>query len=194
MRVGLTGGVGSGKSTVARLLAERGAVVIDADAVAREVVAAGTPGFEEVRAEFGDAVVGPDGELDRPALAKIVFTDDGRRAALNAIVHPKVGERTRELAAAAGPDAVIVFDVPLLVESGSTDGYDLVVVVLASEATRVRRLAGRGMAEQDARARMASQATDEQRRAVADVVLDNDGDLAALTAQVDAVWRRVSTA
>ncbi|MEO9140422.1 MAG: dephospho-CoA kinase [Jatrophihabitans sp.] len=191
MRVGLTGGVGSGKSTVAGLLAALGAVVIDADALAREVVEKATPGFAAVVERFGDGVVGPDGGLDRPALAAIVFNDDARRAELNAIVHPLVGQRVVELEAAAGSDAITVYDVPLLVESDMAGGFEFVIVVLASVETRLRRLAGRGMAEDDARSRMAAQATDEQRRAVADEVIDNNGDLADLSASVDKVWSRL---
>lgn len=190
VRVGLSGGVGSGKSTVARLLAERGAVVLDADAIAREVVEPGTPGYEAVVAEFGPGVVGPEGGLDRPALAAIVFADEQRRAALNAIVHPLVGVRMAELAESADADAITVYDTPLLVENGLAADFDVVVVVVADIDTRVRRLADRGMPAADARARIAVQATDEQRRAVADDVLDNDGTPAQLTAQVGALWQR----
>jgi dephospho-CoA kinase len=191
VRVGLTGGVGSGKSTVARLLAEHGAVVIDADALAREVVEPGTPGFDAVVAEFGDDVVGTDGRLDRPALAAIVFNDESRRGALNAIVHPLVGQRTAELMAEAGEDAVVVFDIPLLVESNMAGGFDTVLVVEADVPIRLARLAERGMSEKDARERMAVQASDEQRRAVAGEIIRNDGSLADLSAQVDAVWDRL---
>jgi dephospho-CoA kinase len=191
VRVGLTGGVGSGKSTVARLLAEHGAVVIDADALAREVVEPRTPGFDAVVAEFGDDVVGTDGRLDRPALAAIVFNDESRRGALNAIVHPLVGQRTAELMAEAGEDAVVVFDIPLLVESNMAAGFDTVLVVEADVPIRLARLAERGMSEKDARERMAVQASDEQRRAVAGEIIRNDGSLADLSAQVDAVWDRL---
>lgn len=189
--MGLTGGVGSGKSTVAGLFAGHGAVVIDADAIAREVVEPGTPGFAAVVEHFGDAVVGPDGRLDRPALAAIVFSDEQQRAALNAVVHPLVGRRTAELAAAAAPGAVVVYDVPLLVESDMASGFEFVVVVVAAVPTRLARLAARGMAEPDARERMAVQATDEQRRAVADEVIGNDGTLDELRARVDQVWDRI---
>ena len=192
--VGLTGGVGSGKSTVAALFADKGAVVIDADAIAREVVQAGTPGFDAVVARFGAGVVGADGELDRPALAALVFGDDAQRQALNAIVHPLVGAEAGRRADAAPADSVVVYDVPLLVENGIRDGFDAVVVVLASIDTRLRRLAGRGMAEDDARGRVAAQATDEQRRAMADEIIDNDGSLAELRSQVDAVWARLTAA
>jgi dephospho-CoA kinase len=191
VRVGLSGGVGSGKSTVAAMLAERGAVVIDADAIAREVVEPGTPGYAAVVAEFGDAVVA-DGRLDRAALAKIVFNDDDARARLNAIVHPLVGARTAALMAATPPDAVVVYDVPLLVESGLAEGYDKVVIVLAPQEVRLERLAARGMPEDDARARMAKQANDDERRAVADEIVVNDGTREHLQAQVDAVWQRLA--
>lgn len=192
MRVGLSGGVGSGKSTVARLLAERGAVVVDADAIAHEVVEPGTPGLAAIVERFGAGVV-QDGRLDRPALAGIVFQDVAARRDLEAITHPLIRSRIDDLVAAAPPGAVIVNDTPLLVEGGKRDGLDVVVIVLASEATRIARLAGRGMAEADARARMAAQATDEQRRAFADVLIDNDGTLDELTAQVDALWTRLTS-
>jgi dephospho-CoA kinase len=186
--------VGAGKSTVARLLAEHGAVVIDADALAREVVEPGTPGFEAVVAEFGNDVVGPDGRLDRPALAAIVFNDEARRTALNGIVHPLVGKRTAELMAGAGEDAIVVFDIPLLVESNMAAGFDTVVVVEAAVETRLARLAERGMAEADARDRMAVQASDDERRAVAREVIRNDGSIEDLSAHVDAVWQRLVAA
>jgi dephospho-CoA kinase len=191
MRVGLTGGVGSGKSTVAELLAEHGAVVFDADAIAREVVEAGTEGFDAVIARFGTDIVGADGELDRGALAAIVFADEQARADLNAIVHPLVGRRFAEAMAAAQPDAIVVYDVPLLVEGELAAGFDVVVVVEADADTRVARLGGRGMSESDARARMGAQASDEQRRAVAHEVLTNDGTPDALRAQVDGLWQRL---
>ncbi len=190
IRVGLTGGIGSGKSAVADLLAERGAVVIDADVVAREVVAPGTEGLARVAAEFGPEVVGPDGALDRAWLAAVVFTDAAARARLNGIVHPLIAARTAELTAAAPPGAVLVHDVPLLAENNLASAYDLVLVVEAPEEVRIRRLReSRGMTEADARARMSVQASDAQRRAVADVVIDNSGDLADLAAAVDIVWR-----
>lgn len=188
LRIGLTGGIGSGKSTVAGLLAERGAVVVDADRLAREVVAPGTPGLAAVVDEFGPQVLAADGSLDRPALAAVVFADPAARARLDALVHPLVRARAAEAAAAAPPDAVLVQDVPLLVETGQAGSYDLVVVVQAGAGTRVRRLVERGLAADDARARIASQATDAERAAVADVVLTNDGDRAQLVAQVDRFW------
>ena len=192
MRVGLTGGVGSGKSTVSALLAEHGAVVIDADAIARDVVRAGTPGFDAVVARFGPEVVGPDGELDRPELASLVFADEQARTDLNGIVHPLVGERTAALMAAAPPDSVVVYDVPLLVEANMAAAFDVVVVVEAAAETRLARLAARGMPEDDARARMAAQASDDERRAVAHEIVANDGSLEALRAEVDALWQRLA--
>ena len=188
LRIGLTGGIGSGKSTVAALLAQRGARVVDADRIAREVVEPGTPGLAAVVAEFGDGVLTADGALDRPALAAVVFGDPAARARLDAVVHPLVRSRAAELVEAAPPDAVVVQDVPLLVETGQAGSYDLVLVVETDLETRVARLGERGLAAEDARARIASQATDEQRRAVADVVLRNDGDRAALEAQVERFW------
>jgi dephospho-CoA kinase len=190
LMVGLSGGIGSGKSAVAARLAELGAVVIDSDKLAREVVATGTDGLTEVVAEFGPGVLGPDGALDRPALGRLVFDDAAARRRLEAIIHPRVRERAAELVAAAAPDAIVVNDVPLLVEAGLAAGFDLVIIVLAGEDTRIERLARtRGMTEADARARIRAQATDEQRRAVADVLLDNDGSLAELRDKVDTVWR-----
>jgi dephospho-CoA kinase len=189
--VGLSGGVGSGKSTVSALLAAHGATVIDADALAREVVEPGTDGYAAVVARFGDAVVA-DGRLDRPALAKIVFNDERARADLNAIVHPLVGRRTAELMTATTPDAIVVYDVPLLVESHMAAGFDRVVIVEAPVELRVQRLQGRGMPERDARARIAAQASDEQRRAVADELIDNSGTREQLVAQVDALWQRLA--
>jgi len=189
LMVGLTGGIGAGKSAVAKRLAERGAVVIDADRLAREVVAPGTDGLAEVVAAFGPEVLGPDGALDRPALGRRVFADDEARRRLESIVHPRVRARTAELVTAAPPDAVVVNDVPLLVEAGLAPAYEVVIVVLAGERVRVDRLArGRGMTEEEAYARIRSQATDDERRAVADIVIVNDGSMEDLNARVDAVW------
>ena len=192
MRVGLTGGVGSGKSTVAAVLAEFGATVVDADAIAREVVERGTPGFDAVVAEFGADVVDADGGLDRARLAEIVFNDAAARDRLNAIVHPLVGARFADLVAAAPQDAITVYDVPLLVEGNLADGFDVVLVVETPPDVRVERLARRGMAEADARARMAAQASDEARRAVADELIVNDGSAAELRTQVEQVWARLT--
>ena len=191
LRVGLTGGIGAGKSAVARLLVEQGAVLIDADVVAREVVEPGTPGLAAIAAEFGDGVLASDGSLDRPALAARVFGDEPARQRLNAIVHPLVGQRSMELAADAAtaqPDGVLVHDVPLLVENGMQAAYDLVLVVEAPLELRLERLAARGVAEADARARIAAQASDEDRRAVADAVIVNDRDLEELARRVAEVW------
>jgi dephospho-CoA kinase len=188
LRIGLTGGIGSGKSTVSALLAARGARVVDADRIAREVLEPGTPGLASVVDAFGPGVLSPDGSLDRPALAAVVFTDPEARRRLDAIVHPLVRHRTAELVAAAPDDAVVVNDVPLLVETGQADSYDLVLVVEADAEIRVARLVQRGLGEDDARARMATQATDAQRRAVADVVLDNSGTPEQLAEQVERFW------
>ena len=188
MRIGLTGGIGSGKSTVSALLAARGAVIVDADRIAREVVAPGTPGLAAVVDAFGPGVLTADDSLDRPALAGIVFADPAARRTLDAIVHPLVRNRAAELEAVAPSGAVVVHDVPLLVETGQASSYDLVLVVQADPETRVARLVQRGLTADDARARIAAQATDEQRRAVADVVLDNSGTPEQLAAQVDRFW------
>ncbi|MFF1419654.1 dephospho-CoA kinase [Streptomyces sp. NPDC058280] len=193
LRLGLTGGIGAGKSEVSRLLTTYGAVLIDSDRIAREVVEPDTPGLAAVVAEFGAEVLTSDGALDRPKLGGIVFGDRERLRALNAIVHPLVRARSAELEAAAGPGSIVVHDVPLLVENGMTDLYDLVVVVDASPETQVDRLVRqRGMAEPEARKRMAAQATREERRAAADVVIDNDGPLERLEPQVRAVWQELS--
>ncbi|HVV29749.1 MAG TPA: dephospho-CoA kinase [Mycobacteriales bacterium] len=186
-RIGLTGGIGSGKSTVARLLAEHGAHVIDADAIAREVVAPGTPGLAEVAAAF-PGVLSADGSLDRPALAAIVFADADARVRLEQITHPRIGAETARRIEMLPPGAVCVYDVPLLVEAGLQQGYDLVVVVEAPLEVRLRRLAERGLPAQQARERIAHQATDEQRREVADVLIANGGDLDALREQVRRAW------
>jgi len=191
VNVGLTGGLGSGKSTVAALLGEHGAVIIDADVVAREVVRAGTPGFAAVVARFGPDVVGRDGELDRAALARIVFADGAALDELNAILHPLVGSRSAELAAAVPPGAVVVHDIPLLAENGLADRFDTVVVVEADREIRLARLAERGLTRAEAEARMAAQATDEQRRAIADEIVRNDGDLDSLARQIDRLWDRL---
>nr|WP_205708490.1 dephospho-CoA kinase [Kineococcus siccus] len=192
MRVGLTGGIGAGKSTVARRLVERGAVLVDADVVAREVVRPGTPGLAAVVDRFTAGVLAPDGSLDRAALGRIVFADAAARAELNAIVHPLVAARRAELVAAAPAGAVVVEDVPLLVETGLAPRSHLVVVVHADAAERERRLVTeRGMSPADARARLAAQASDAERRAAADVWLDNprrhDGP-DPLPGLVDALW------
>jgi dephospho-CoA kinase len=190
LRVGLTGGIGSGKSEVARLLAERGAYVVDSDRLARAAVAPGTPGLAAVAEAFGPGVLAPDGSLDRAALAAIVFHDADARARLNAIVHPLVGAAALEATAQAPPGAVVVQDVPLLVEAGLAPAFDLVVVVDAPREVQLARLTGpRGMAYDDAVARIEAQATREERLAVADHVVVNDGTLAELETRVDDLWR-----
>ncbi|MEU7277820.1 dephospho-CoA kinase [Streptomyces sp. NPDC045431] len=189
LRVGLTGGIGAGKSEVSRLLVSYGAVLIDSDKIAREVVEPGTPGLAAVVEAFGPEILTPEGTLDRPRLGSIVFADPDRLATLNAIVHPVVRARSAELEAAAGQDAVVIHDVPLLTENGLAPLYDLVVVVDASPATQLDRLVRlRGMTDAEARARMAAQATREQRLAIADLVIDNDGPLEALEPRVREVW------
>ena len=198
MKIGLTGGIGAGKSAVSARFAQHGAVVVDADTIAREVVAPGTPGLSAITAEFGREILAADGSLDRAALASIVFTDPDRRRALEAIVHPLVGVRSAGLIAAAPAGAFVVYDVPLLAESSSTDRdrraeFDAVVVVEAPMGDRLVRLVARGLTPEDARARIAAQATDEQRRSIADHVLVNDGDLADLDASVDALWELLTS-
>ncbi|MFC9848082.1 dephospho-CoA kinase [Streptomyces sp. NPDC060223] len=189
LKVGLTGGIGAGKSEVSRLLVEQGAVLIDADRIAREVVEPGTPGLAAVVEAFGEDVLAPDGSLDRPKLGSIVFADPEKLAVLNSIVHPLVGARSRDLETAASEDAVVVHDVPLLAENGLAALYDLVIVVDASPSTQLDRLIRlRGMPEADARARMAAQATRDKRLEIADVVIDNDVPLQDLERRVREVW------
>ncbi len=189
LRVGLTGGIAAGKSTVARRLVELGAVLIDADVVAREVVAPGTEGLAAVLDAFGPGVLAADGALDRAALAGIVFADQAARERLNAIVHPLVRRRGQQQLATAPADAVVVQDVPLLVETGLAAGFHLVVVVHAPQAERVRRLAEtRDMPESEALARIGAQADDQARRAAADVWLENEHGVPALRAEVDRLW------
>ncbi|MEV6561750.1 dephospho-CoA kinase [Nocardia sp. NPDC051756] len=190
LRIGLTGGMGAGKSTVARILADLGAVIIDSDVIAREVVAPGTEGLAALVGAFGPEILAADGSLDRPALAAKAFADDESRATLNSITHPLVGKRTTELISAAPGDAIVVQDIPLLVENGLAPLMNLVVVVDVDAETRLHRLVEfRGVAEADARARIAAQATDEQRRAVADVLLDNRGAPDAVDGAVRQLWQ-----
>ncbi|MFI1399822.1 dephospho-CoA kinase [Streptomyces sp. NPDC020681] len=193
LKVGLTGGIGAGKSEVSRLLESYGAVLIDADKIAREVVEPGTAGLAAVVEAFGPDILTAEGNLDRPKLGSIVFADADRLATLNAIVHPLVGARSQELEKAAGQDAVVIHDVPLLTENNLAAFYDLVIVVDASPETQLDRLVRlRGMTEQEAGARMAAQATREQRRAIADLVIDNDGPLENLEPQVHKVWAELT--
>jgi dephospho-CoA kinase len=190
LKVGLTGGIGAGKSAVARRLVARGAVLIDADQLAREVVAAGTDGQAAVVEAFGPDVLGPDGELDRPALGARVFADEAARRRLEGIIHPRVRARTAELTVGAAADAIVVNDVPLLVETGLAASYHLVVVVDADPDLRIQRLVRtRGMTPEQAAARIAAQADDAVRRAAADVVLLNNADLAELDAQLGRLWQ-----
>ncbi|MEV6429843.1 dephospho-CoA kinase [Nocardia sp. NPDC051463] len=189
LRIGLTGGMGAGKSTVARILADRGAVIIDSDVLAREVVAPGTEGLAALVAAFGADILAADGSLDRPALAAKAFGSDDARATLNSITHPLVGKRTAELISSAAPDSILVQDIPLLVENGLAPLMNLVLIVDVPEEIRIRRLVEfRGVSEDDARARIAAQATDEQRCAVADVLLDNSGAADDIVPIVHRLW------
>jgi dephospho-CoA kinase len=189
LRVGLTGGIGAGKSEVSRRLESYGAIVIDADQVAREVVAPGTHGLAEVVAAFGEAVLTPDGSLDRERLGEIVFADESLRAKLNAIVHPLVGRRMQELEQAAGEAAIVVHDIPLLAENHLAGNFDEVVVVDVPPRVQAERLAReRGITPAQAAARMRAQATREERLAVATIVVDNSGSLAELDRETGDLW------
>lgn len=189
LRVGLTGGIGAGKSEVSRRLAAQGAIVIDADAIAREVVAPGTPGFEQIVAAFGPRLLQADGTLDRERLGEVVFADPAKLAQLNGIVHPLVGKRMHELETTADADAIVVHDVPLIAENGLAPAYDVVVVVDTPPALQIERLVKlRAMDAEQAKARMAAQATREQRLAIADFVIDNSGSLGELDRQVGDLW------
>jgi dephospho-CoA kinase len=194
--IGLTGGIASGKSVVAARLAEHGAVVVDADRIAREVVEPGTPALARIADEFGTEVIAPDGSLDRAALGALIFRSPEKRAALNAITHPAVAERSHELFEAAGaadPRAVVVYDVPLLVEAGRSEEFDLIVVVNASTETRIARMVElRGMTRDEALHRVNSQATNTERLAIADVVIDSNGTVEQTLAQADALWAKLS--
>jgi len=193
MRVGLTGGVASGKSTVSAMLDELGVVLVDADVLAREAVAPGTDGLAEVVDAFGPEVLTPDGGLDRPALGAIVFGDEARRRVLEGIIHPRVRARAAEIEAAAGPDAVVVHDIPLLVETGQAASFDAVVVVDVPVETQVERMVElRGMSREDAEARVAAQASREQRLAAATYVVDNTGTLEQLRERVAEVLAELS--
>jgi len=189
LRIGLTGGIGAGKSTVSATFAECGGVIVDGDVIAREVVEPGTEGLAKLVEAFGDDILLPDGALDRPALAAKAFGDEEQRATLNGIVHPLVAQRRAEIIDSVSDEKVIVEDIPLLVESGMAPLFPLVVIVHADPDVRVQRLIKRGMAESDARARIAAQATDEQRHAVADVWLDNSGSESELVDRAGELWR-----
>ena len=192
VRVGLTGGIGSGKSEVSHRLAAHGAVVVDADLLAREVVEPGTDGLAEVVAQLGPEVLGPDGGLDRAAVGRRVFDDDEARRRLEAVIHPRVRQRAAEIERRAVDGAVVVHDIPLLVETGQQDDFDVVVVVDAPDDVRTERLVSvRGMDADEARSRIAAQASRERRLAAADEVVDNSGELGALDAQVDVLWQRL---
>jgi dephospho-CoA kinase len=195
MRVGLTGGIASGKSTVSAILRELGAVVIDADQLAREVVAPGTPGLAQVVAAFGPGILTPEGEMDRPAVGAIVFADEAKRRELEAIIHPLVFLRGVEMAEAAGPHAVVVHDIPLLTETGQAGTFDAVIVVDVPVETQVDRLVrDRGATEEDSRARIAAQASREERRAVATYVIDNTGTYEDLRHRVTEVFAELTAA
>jgi dephospho-CoA kinase len=189
--VGLTGGIGSGKSTVAGMLADRGAWIVDADAAARSVVEPGSPALAALHERFGDGIIGPDGALDRPALGRLAFVDEQSRKDLEAITHPAINAEFLRRMQEAPEGSIVVCDVPLLVESPQAQarGYPVVVVVEAPRALRLERLEARGVPTADAEARMAAQASDEERRAVATHVIDNSGDLAHLEQQVDELWK-----
>ncbi len=188
LRIGLTGGIGAGKSTVSAAFSECGGIIVDGDVIAREVVEPGTEGLAALVDAFGDEILLPDGALNRPALAARAFVDDEQRAKLNGIVHPLVGKRREEIIAAVSEDAVVVEDIPLLVETGMAPMFPLVVVVHADEETRVKRLIKRGMDEADARARIKAQASEDQRRAIADVLLDNSGSQGELVERARDIW------
>jgi dephospho-CoA kinase len=191
-RVGLTGGIAAGKSAVSRVLRDLGAVVIDADQLAREVVAKGTPGLDAVVAEFGPEVLGADGELDRPAMARLVFADDDARRRLEGIVHPLVFERIVELEAAAPDDAVVVHDIPLLAESGRAGTFDAVIVVDTPSEVQVERMVrDRGWDEEEARSRIRAQASRQDRLAIATHVVDNTGTLEDLRDRVTEVFEEL---
>lgn len=190
IRVGLTGGIGAGKSTVSGMLADRGAVVVDGDQIARDLVAPGEPALAEIVERFGAGVLQPDGQLDRPGLASIVFPDPEALSALDAIMHPRIAQRATEMLEAAAREGtrIVVYDMPLLVENGSADDFDLVMVVHAPIEVRLARLAVRGVDVGDARERMARQASDAERAEVAHILIDNGGDEEQLIAQVERAW------
>jgi dephospho-CoA kinase len=198
--IGLTGGIASGKSTVAKRFVEHGAVLVDADVLAREVVEPGTPGLAEIERVFGSSVISPDGSLNRPALGAIIFADADKREALNAITHPAIWRRGKELFAAAestNPDVVVVYDVPLLAEAAADRPmkFDLVVVVQADIDKRIDRMVElRGMSRSEAEGRLRAQASDADRQKFADVVIDSNGTLEHTLDQVDSLWAELTSA
>ena len=193
MRVGLTGGIASGKSTVSEIFAELGAVIIDGDKLAREVVERGTPGLAQVVEAFGPEILTPDGDLDRPKLGQVVSNDEAQRKVLEGIVHPLVFERYAALETSAPTDGVVIHDIPLLAETGRADTFDAVVVVETPVEVQVERmLRDRGWTREDAESRIAAQATAEQRRAIATHLIVNDGSLADLRARVEEVWAELT--
>lgn len=194
LRVGLTGGIGSGKSAVAALLAGHGAVIIDADLLSRQAVEPGTPGLAQVVGEFGPEVLNPDGSLNRAALGEIIFADPDARGRLNAIVHPRVRELAVAAEQVAGPDAIVVHVIPLLVETGQAGDFDLVVVVDVDPDVQRRRVTARdGLSQAQAQARIDAQASRERRLAAADLVIDNSGTPQALVRRVSGLWERLRT-
>ncbi len=192
MYIGLSGGIGSGKSTVAKILSELGAVVIDADAIAKEVLETGQVGYENVIHNFGDSVLDPTGNIDRKKLAELVFQDETKLAKLESIVHPAVVSRVTQIRESLPDSAIVVYDTPLLIEKGLQDQFDTVLIVLADLESRRERLLSRGLLLKDIDARIANQATDEQRKAVADVLIVNDGTMQELKENVTNVWQQLS--
>jgi len=190
--LGLTGGIGSGKSTAARMFADLGATVIDADAIAKEVLEPGQLGYESIVNKFGDEILDSSGNVDRSALAAKVFENSAELKELEDIVHPAVASKVLEIRESLPAGVTVIYDTPLLVEKKLQDQFDQVVVVLAPEPLRTQRLIDRGLAERDIAARMSKQASDDQRRAVANFVIDNSGSLAQLRAQVQNVWNQIS--
>jgi dephospho-CoA kinase len=190
--IGLSGGIGSGKSTVAKILSELGAVVIDADAIAKEVLETGQVGYENVIHNFGDSVLDPTGNIDRKKLAELVFQDETKLAKLESIVHPAVVSRVTQIRESLPDSAIVVYDTPLLIEKGLQDQFDTVLIVLADLESRRERLLSRGLLLKDIDARIANQATDEQRKAVADVLIVNDGTMQELKENVTNVWQQLS--
>lgn len=188
--IGLTGGIGSGKTTVARMLGDRGFYVVDADAIARDIVAPGSPALQELSESFGSGILLPDGSLNRGELAARAFVDKEHTALLNSITHPRIQEETQKRIAAAPGD--VIYDMPLLVDNDLQHDMDLVIVVDVDPETRVKRLAGRGIGEEDARRRIAAQIPDEVRRAAADIIIDNNGSVEDLLPQVEAAIARIN--